>query len=418
MARMSVTQWMGTNAIYFSSPGIPDTALLDYMEKNKIGCWIYDGNLATLATFKADCSSMFATIQNNYTIPIGLNLNAISENWSWGAYTPAQYDAMGGASLKWAIETYPCITMLWYENGFPNFGSWLYGAASGQSSMAWKGAQAYGVKVGMGIYNYWGSQNATSDPLAPTCRGGWLCGADGSVPLSTRFAQCNFVTPEFWYQTDVAIMLNLIQYLQAKYPALPIYWDSQCQGGQVGNGNVWGATDTSASPGNYATIRSIFKTQMTQIAKTIGGFNGALMEFNGDSDGSVTGGTEDQIIESQFDYMIGCNLQKGVSTTTQLLASKSGTSNTAFADAQVATTLTCVSPANGTIGTAVNITGKLTRNDTGAGVAGQTIQLQINSTDVSGKTATTATDGTYTISYTETVIRTDAFDVTFTGATV
>ena len=108
----------------------------------------------------------------------------------------------------------------------------------------------------------------------------------------------------------------------------------------------------------------------------------------------------------------------GGGTTTQLLASKSGTSNTAYGDTQVATTVTCVSPATGTIGTAVNITGKLTRNDTGAGVAGQPVQLQLNGADVTGKTATTAADGSYTISYTETVIRTDAFDVTFAGATV
>lgn len=100
------------------------------------------------------------------------------------------------------------------------------------------------------------------------------------------------------------------------------------------------------------------------------------------------------------------------------MAAKSGTSNTVYGDTQVATTLTCTSPATGTVGTAISITGKLTRNDTGAGVAGQTIQLQVNGADAAGKTATTAADGSYTISFTETVIRTDGFDVTFAGATV
>lgn len=108
----------------------------------------------------------------------------------------------------------------------------------------------------------------------------------------------------------------------------------------------------------------------------------------------------------------------GGGNTTQLMSSKSGISNTVFSDTQVATTLTCVTPATGSVGSAISITGKLTRNDTGAGVAGQTIQLQVNSADAAGKTATTAADGSYTISYAETVIRTDAFDVTFAGATV
>ena len=103
---------------------------------------------------------------------------------------------------------------------------------------------------------------------------------------------------------------------------------------------------------------------------------------------------------------------------TQLLSSVSGTITVIASAPPVATTLTITGPANVTTGAAFAITGKLTRNDTNAGVAGQTIQLQQNGVNVSGATAVTASDGTYSLSVTETAAATYQFDVTYAGGNV
>ena len=86
--------------------------------------------------------------------------------------------------------------------------------------------------------------------------------------------------------------------------------------------------------------------------------------------------------------------------------------------AAVASTLTASCPATATTGTAFSVTGKLTRNDTGAGVPNMTVQLQQNGVNIGGKTATTAADGTYTISMTETAAGTFQMDTTFAGGNV
>ena len=103
---------------------------------------------------------------------------------------------------------------------------------------------------------------------------------------------------------------------------------------------------------------------------------------------------------------------------TQILSSVSGTITIVASTPPVASTLTITGPANITTGVAFAVTGKLTRNDTNAGVAGQTIQLQQDGVNVSGKTAVTASDGTYSISITETSAATYQFDVTYAGGNV
>ena len=65
---------------------------------------------------------------------------------------------------------------------------------------------------------------------------------------------------------------------------------------------------------------------------------------------------------------------------------------------------------------AFTVSGKLTRNDTSAGVAGQTIQLLRNG--AASTTATTASDGTYSMSVTEAAAGTDTYQASFAGASV
>lgn len=103
---------------------------------------------------------------------------------------------------------------------------------------------------------------------------------------------------------------------------------------------------------------------------------------------------------------------------TQLISSISGTLTIVASAPPVATTLTIAGPANVTTGVSFTITGKLTRNDTNAGVAGQTIQLQQNGVNVSGATVVTASDGTYSLSVTEAAAATYQFDVTYAGGNV
>ena len=103
---------------------------------------------------------------------------------------------------------------------------------------------------------------------------------------------------------------------------------------------------------------------------------------------------------------------------TQILSTISGTITVNVTTPPVAATLTIAGPPSGTTGVAFAITGKLTRNDTNAGLAGQTIQLQQNGANVSGATAITASDGAYSISVTETAAALYQFDVTYAGGNV
>ena len=110
---------------------------------------------------------------------------------------------------------------------------------------------------------------------------------------------------------------------------------------------------------------------------------------------------------------------QGGGNITTYSASTSASASIVITDAPVATTLTMVLPATGSTGVAFNITGKLTRNDTSAGVAGMTVQLMQYTSGawsaVSGKTATTAADGSYTISLSESPAGTYQFETTFAG---
>jgi len=112
----------------------------------------------------------------------------------------------------------------------------------------------------------------------------------------------------------------------------------------------------------------------------------------------------------------------GGDNTTTLNPSTSTSTSIIIGDAPVASTLTISCSATGTTGVAFSVTGKLTRNDTGAGVAGMTIQLQQYTSgtwsNVSGKTATTAADGTYIMSMTETPAGTYQLETTFAGGNV
>ena len=102
---------------------------------------------------------------------------------------------------------------------------------------------------------------------------------------------------------------------------------------------------------------------------------------------------------------------------TQYIGSTSNTVSVVVTAAPVATQLTAVASV-GTVNTGVafTISGILTA--AGVGLANQTIQLQKNGANVTGATAKTSSTGAYSISVTESVAGTDAYDTTYSGGTV
>lgn len=102
--------------------------------------------------------------------------------------------------------------------------------------------------------------------------------------------------------------------------------------------------------------------------------------------------------------------------------STSNSASIVVADVEVGTALTMVLPTASVVNVAFDITGVLTRVDTGVGLAGMTVQLQsydgTNWNDVSGVTAVTAADGSFDIQMEESAPGTYELQISFAGATV
>ena len=119
-SRFTPNKWAGFAINAAGSQLTPD--MLAYMEANHWGLWIeglnlwsgagdYSGNnnvSAALAAYEAQCGPLFTNIQNNYHIPIMINLAEITDQWTWGdtqantdAHSAAWYEANFGPLMNY-----------------------------------------------------------------------------------------------------------------------------------------------------------------------------------------------------------------------------------------------------------------------------------------------------------------------------
>ena len=213
-SRFTPNKWAAFN---LAQPELLNAGMLAYLEANKWGLLLYTDQWGSVASYKAATDALFTNIQNNYHIPIMLNLNPISEHWAWGRdHPPAFYESTYGPIMNytetWANGTRgDCLYGYWYENGWPAFASWLRNRTD--------------LKIVMGIYNYWSSNMGSTcghDVVGPS--GDWLTGMPGTTrtSLATRFAEVDAVDIEIWYTSDVPIMTDCIHYIKTCYPNMSI----------------------------------------------------------------------------------------------------------------------------------------------------------------------------------------------------
>ena len=292
-SRFTPNKWAAFN---LAQPELLNAGMLAYLEANKWGLLLYTDQWGSVASYKAATDALFTNIQNNYHIPIMLNLNPISEHWAWGRdHPPAFYESTYGPIMNytetWANGTRgDCLYGYWYENGWPAFASWLRNRTD--------------LKIVMGIYNYWSSNMGSTcghDVVGPS--GDWLTGMPGTTrtSLATRFAEVDAVDIEIWYTSDVPIMTDCIHYIKTCYPNMSIGIDSQDQGGF--NINLWGsAAGLTDHPTTYAEQRTDYRIYIGQLKTALGRpFDTLVAEFSGDNPYHV-GWTEDQIIQDQLQY--------------------------------------------------------------------------------------------------------------------
>ena len=411
----TTNKWVGI-AVQATDQLTPD--MLAYLQANQWGLWLEFDLRVSAATVKTAFDPVLATIQNNYTIPVMINLASISDNWGWGnapAEPASYYESQFGAILdyfeSWANGTNGnCLIGYWYEAGWPNMASWLRNRTK--------------LRVGWAVSWLWYTQSTCGKDVCNNPDGGidWITGnkADMVMTIAQRIALVDELYIEVWCMDDLPIAQNFIAYLKSCFPNKSIGLDSMVQGGH--NIDLWGSTYGHTpydGPATYALQRQVFKTNIQALLPALsrGKFDCLVAEVNGDSDGSVQNGSELQIVSDQLSFFTSCNLINGGNiVTTTINASTSGINSVTVNAAAVNSTLTIVTPATAIVGIAFNITGKLTRNDTSAGVASQTIQLLRNG--AASTTATTASDGTYSMSVIEAAAGTDTYQVSFAGASV
>jgi hypothetical protein len=131
------------------------------------------------------------------------------------------------------------------------------------------------------------------------------------MAIAQRFALVDEIDLEVWVTGDVPTMVNAAHYLNSGFPNMKIGLDSMCQGGF--NINLWGTlynggpTYTYDHPATYAAQRVVYQTSIGQVKTALGRpFDTLIAEFNGDSDGTVQGGSEFQIVSNQLDFMLNC----------------------------------------------------------------------------------------------------------------
>ena len=135
----------------------------------------------------------------------------------------------------------------------------------------------------------------------------WITGVGNQMTIAHRFALVDEVDLEVWCTGDVPIMVNAIHYINSGFPAMKVGIDSMDQGGH--NIDLWGSSYGAPydGPATYAAQRVAYQTYIGQLKTALGRpFNTLIAEVNGDSDGTVQGGSEFQIVSNQLDFMFNC----------------------------------------------------------------------------------------------------------------
>ena len=420
--RFATNKWVGL--------AIPDggqyinTAMFAYLQANGWGIWLEQGDCSNLVITNSDGTNnqaavianlesvwapILTEINNNYTIPVRIDMNGF-EIYNPPANTIASYKANFDEVMayyeQWANGTLGnCLTQYWHEGsqGNPTIGQYL--RQSTTRTIVW----AY-----MAIWGPWTTYT--------------------TAQLNTLFSYADIVDIEMWWVSDTAATIPLINWILTNQPTKKIGIDTQINGGWPDQFHLWGQVwdGTDAEP-TYAVQRTRCQTAVNAIKQALGRqFDSETAEVAGDS-GDITqnahtapngtvypqgGWTTVQVMTEQLDFFDAQKWIKpaGGGNTTTLNPSTSSTISVTVSAASVASTLTISGPTTAVTGTAFTVSGKLTRNDTGAGVASQIIQLLRNGT--ASTTATTASDGTYSMSVTEAAAGTDTYQASFAGASV
>ena len=316
-SRFTPNKWVGFSLDTINEQLTPD--MLAYMETNHWGLWLetpplwagasdYSGNNnvnTSLTEFKTEVGPLLANIQNNYHIPVMINLAEITDRWSWGdtqantsTHSAVWYEANFGPIFDY-METWAngqngnCLTTYWYKAGWPTFAEWLRDRTTLQIHWELPGWENY-------IGSTCGHDNLTNP------RGSWITGYGPTeqVPIAKRFSLVDEVDIEIWWTGEVPTQLDGIRYIKSCYPNMPIGIDSQDQGGF--NINLWGsAYGLTDHPTNYSDQRADYRLYIGQLKTALGKpFDTLMAEFAGDS-GNIpnqAGWTESQIIQDQLQY--------------------------------------------------------------------------------------------------------------------
>jgi len=232
-----------------------------------------------------------------------------------------------------------------------------------------------------------------------------------------RVHQFDEISWEVYQQDAIGAGVTYWNWLQTKRPGLPFGVltgfcpiDPSSTSDPTYACQWWLNADTHNAPIGTAWTTAQQKTILASILPTLEKTTGPFSNLIADTCGQLL-----TYINPVCTYLTSLKLTGGGSTTT-INPSTSNIISVSVGAASVASTLTISGPTSAVAGTAFTVSGKLTRNDTGAGVASQIIQLLRNG--AASTTATTASDGTYSMSVTETAAGTDTYQASFAGASV
>jgi hypothetical protein len=270
-----------------------------------------------------------------------------------------------------------------------------------------------------GYYQAYSNSSGTpiTDPLYGADSSLWVVNGKAVGQEEWRVNQFDEISWEVYQQDAIGAGVSYWTWLQTKRPGLPFGVltgfcpiDPSSTSDPTYACQWWLNLATHNAPIGTAWTTAQQESILASILPTLKKTTGPFSNIIADSCGQAL-----TYIQPVCNYLNSLKLTGGGNTTT-INPSTSGTISVAVSAASVASTLTISGPTTAVTGTAFTVTGKLTRNDTSAGVAGQTISLLRNGT--ASTTATTASDGTYSMSITETAVGTDTYQVSFAGASV
>jgi hypothetical protein len=319
-SRFTTDKWAQFAIQVLANGDVLTPAMLAYMQANHWGLWIstpplwagasnYSGNnnvSVALEEFKTEVGPLLANIQHNYGIPVMINLAQITDVWAWGDsqanatyHNAAWYEANFGPIFDY-METWHdgvngnCLTTYWYEAGWPNFAQWLRNQTTMQIH--------WGLPAWQDYVNSTPGHDVCTNPVGFS----WITGYGNQTTIAQRFALVDEIDIEIWWTSQAPILLNGIRYIKEVVPNMPIGIDSQDQGGF--NINLWGsASGLTDHPTTYAEQRAAYTTYIGQLKTGLGRpFDTLMAEWAGNSDGTVQGGSEYQIISNQLQFQLNC----------------------------------------------------------------------------------------------------------------